>query len=102
MRKWFNTPLKKIIGIMIALGTIMVLRLFMLTVIDGKEWRNLANSSSIRGIYNSSPRGSIYDRNGKVLATNKQIFSVRMSAGNMKPDFCAVPVFTDTSHGNLL
>lgn len=86
MRKWFNTPLKKIIGIMIALGTIMVLRLFMLTVIDGKEWRNLANSSSIRGIYNSSPRGSIYDRNGKVLATNKQIFSVRMSAGNMKND----------------
>ena len=62
MRKWFNTPLKKIIGIMIALGTIMVLRLFMLTVIDGKEWRNLANSSSIRGIYNSSPRGSIYER----------------------------------------
>lgn len=56
----------------------------MLTVIQNDSWEKASNGLSIRGIYNPSPRGEIYDRNGKLLAGNKQIFTVKMSAGNME------------------
>lgn len=55
----------------------------MLSVVQSEDWNDAANALSIRGIYTQSPRGNIYDRNGKLLAGNEQIFSVRMSAGNM-------------------
>lgn len=86
MRRYFTGQKKSLKNLFIALAFILLARLFYLTVIDSDKWKNAANNLSIRGIYNSSPRGNIYDRNGKVLATNTQIFSVKMSAGDMDND----------------
>ncbi len=84
MRKLFRTSQNIASAIIISLAIILIGRLFYLTVITGSEWRDAANKVSIKGIYNPSPRGSIYDRNGKVLATNQQIFTVKMRAGDLK------------------
>lgn len=90
MRKFinrhFDTTLKKVAGIFCLLAVILVGRLFVLTVVQSDKWTSAANSLSIRGIYTTSPRGNIYDRNGKLLAGSKQIFSVKMSMGNMDND----------------
>lgn len=86
MRKFFATTQQKIITIFLALAIVLVARLFVLTVVQAEKWDNAANQLSIRGIYNPSPRGDIYDRNGKLLAGNEQIFSVKMSAGDMEND----------------
>ncbi len=83
LNRYFSTTLQKVAGIFFILGIVLVGRLFVLTVVQNQDWSEAANSLSIRGIYNPSPRGSIYDRNGKLLAGNKQIFSVKMSAGDM-------------------
>ena len=84
MRKYFATKEKRVIAIFLALTLILVLRLFVLSVIEGDQWRDTSNSITIKGIYTNSPRGNIYDRNGKNIAGNQQIFTVKMSAGNME------------------
>ncbi len=84
LKKYFPTTEKKVIGIFFTLAIILVLRLFVLSIIQNSEWSDAANSLSIKGIYTQSPRGNIYDRNGELLAGNEQIFSVRMSAGTME------------------
>lgn len=86
MKKYFATNEKKVITIFIALTLILVLRLFVLSVVEGEQWRDNSNSITIKGIYTNSPRGNIYDRNGKRIAGNQQIFTVKMSAGNMEND----------------
>ena len=84
MKKYFESNEKKVIAIFVVLALVMVLRLFVLSVIEGEQWRDNANSITIKGIYTNSPRGNIYDRNGKEIAGNEQIFTVKMSSGNME------------------
>lgn len=81
--KIFRQPQSKVSMVLLALAIILIGRLFYLTVITGQQWKKSANNLSIKGIYTASPRGSILDRNGKVLATNRQIFTVKMRAGDL-------------------
>lgn len=60
------------------LMAILVVRLFVLTVVQNDKWTEKATNLSTKTITTSAPRGNIYDRNGNVLATNKQVFNVRM------------------------
>ncbi len=62
---------------------ILVIRLFVLTVFQHDRWSDEAAALSTKSITTSAPRGNIYDRNGTVLATNKQVFNVRMYSSNM-------------------
>ena len=52
-----------------ALG-LLHLRLADLQVVDGVEWRNLAENNRLRRLPLPGPRGWIYDRRGQVLAEN--------------------------------
>lgn len=61
----------------------LVIRLFVLSVIQGKNWDEKANHLNSKEIYTSPTRGNIYDRNGKILATNKQIFTATFTASDM-------------------
>lgn len=86
MKKYFTTNEKKVTAIFIALTLVLVLRLFVLSIVEGEQWRDNSNSITIKGIYTNSPRGNIYDRNGELIAGNQQIFTVKMSSGNMEND----------------
>lgn len=61
----------------------LVIRLFVLSVIQGKNWNEKANHLNSKEIYTAPTRGNIYDRNGKILATNKQIFTATFTASGM-------------------
>ena len=61
----------------------LVIRLFVLSVIQGKNWNERANNLNSKEIYTAPVRGNIYDRNGKILATNKQIFTATFTASGM-------------------
>ena len=65
---------------------ILVVRLFVLSVIQGKNWDEKASHLNSKEIYTAPTRGNIYDRNGKVLATNKQIFTATFTASGMNTD----------------
>lgn len=62
---------------------ILTIRLFVLTVFQHDKWSEQAANLSTKTITTSAPRGNIYDRNGKVLATNEQVFNVRMYSSDM-------------------
>ena len=58
-------------GIVLVLFIIMVLRLWGLTVIDGKTYAAVVNANQIRTVQVTPPRGLIVDRQGTVLAGNQ-------------------------------
>jgi penicillin-binding protein 2 len=59
-------------GAMAALGA----RLVWLQIIQNKYYKNKAVENSTRVTFLRAPRGIIYDRNGNMLATNKQTLSM--------------------------
>lgn len=79
-RKRFRTRHAQILGVLFVLMIILVIRLFVVTVIQHKTWSDAATSISTKSIYTTAPRGEIFDRNGKLLAGNRQSFSIRLSS----------------------
>lgn len=75
-----------IVWFMAVLGAALVFRLFMLTVIDSREWNSYAEDMSMRAVYETGPRGDITDRNGKVIATSRAVYSVNISRVNIDKD----------------
>ncbi len=62
---------------------ILIVRLFVLTINQSEAWSKEAEDQSVETLYTPGVRGNIYDRNGQILATNKQIFSVNFNASNL-------------------
>lgn len=69
----------------IALGNFVLLmsligRLYYLQVYQGEKYKMLADENRISTRMLIPPRGSVYDRNGVVLATNEQNFQALIVA----------------------
>lgn len=86
MRKFLEFRYYQIILVGIVLMTALVVRLFVLTVFEHDSWNTYASDLSQKEIYTSSPRGEIYDRYGRVLAGNVQMFSVSFDSTGMKDE----------------
>ena len=78
-----DTRYRNIVVFIVALMIILAVRLFTLTVVEKDEWSKLASEQMTKVIYTPSPRGNIYDRNGNLLAGNKQVFNVIFNASNL-------------------
>jgi penicillin-binding protein 2 len=61
-------------GIVAGLFTIIVFRLTYLQVFRYEDFREKADTRSMRFVAEKAPRGNIYDVNGTILATNKQTY----------------------------
>ena len=64
--------------IVIALFSILVFRLAVMTIVEGDDYRAEADVKTIRDIPIKAPRGNIYDRNGVLLAGNIPSFTVQI------------------------
>ena len=78
-----NLRYRNLVSIIIFLMLILAVRLFILTMIQNERWTEEAQSQNTKTLYTSAPRGNIYDRNGNLLAGNKQVFTVTFNASNM-------------------
>ncbi|MGG5462781.1 penicillin-binding transpeptidase domain-containing protein [Clostridium sp. B9] len=67
---------KILIGIMIAVFVGIVIRLVYLQVFNYAEYKERADTRSMRFLSEQAPRGKIYDSNGDVLATNRQTYTL--------------------------
>ncbi|MCL1809023.1 MAG: penicillin-binding transpeptidase domain-containing protein [Clostridiales bacterium] len=76
----FKYRFQQIAVIMFVLMTVLFIRLFVLTVIQTDSWAVEATNLSIKSVFMPAPRGEIYDRYGRVLAGNVQIFSLKFGA----------------------
>lgn len=66
--------------ILVLLMGVLTIRLYNLQVVRGDEYKKLAHSSTgkIVSMTIDAPRGNIYDRNGVLIATNRQAYKVLM------------------------
>ena len=81
----FTTRYSRTLMVLLALSILLGARLFLLTVVQGNTWEKASEGVSTRDIPIMAPRGEIYDRYGNLIAGNKQIFTIKMSAGTMTP-----------------
>lgn len=61
--------------------SIFFMRLWQLQVLEGKRYREVTESNKIKALNIASPRGIIYDRNGKALVKNGPFYFVSMIPG---------------------
>lgn len=71
--------LNQLLALLIVLALILSVRLVILTIFQHSKYQSSAESISTRSIYTIAPRGEIYDRYGRLIAGNKQSFTVRMT-----------------------
>ena len=82
----FKDRHKQIICIILVLMCILIGRLYMLTIVQGNSWSNDAESLSHKTVYTSAARGRLYDRYGRLVAGNEQIFVVNLVAAEIEED----------------
>lgn len=68
------------------LGAILIIQLFNLQIIHGKEYREQSNTRLTRESIISASRGDILDRSGNVLATVKTTYSIELYKTNIKSE----------------
>src|SRR5262249_48174746 len=64
--------------VLVLLGVLCV-RLYLLQIIDGKRYAEVAENQRIRLLPIPAPRGVIFDRNGKLLVDSQPIYTVILS-----------------------
>ena len=69
--------------VIIVLMAVLAVRLFMVTILQHDRWSMEAVDQNTKTIFESAPRGNVYDRNGNVLAENKQVFAVTFNVSSM-------------------
>ncbi len=72
-----------IVTFVLILLIVLAVRLFTLTIVQHDRWIEEASAQTTKTLYTSAPRGNIYDRNGVLLAGNRQVFNVVFNASNL-------------------
>lgn len=72
--------------IVIVCFVILLIKSFYLTTVKGAEYSEIADNKIYKKISIDAPRGEIRDRNGTLLAGNKPVFSVEISANEIDVD----------------
>lgn len=67
------------------LAGLLILKLFHVQVAQGGRYRRQSENNHIRLIPTAAPRGQIFDRNGKALATNRPAYHVYMTPEDFNP-----------------
>ncbi|MGI6258183.1 MAG: hypothetical protein ACOYJU_08960, partial [Anaerovoracaceae bacterium] len=77
--RFLQSRYMQLLAFLAVLAVLLIVRLFILTVLEHGSWAQTSENISTRSIYTTAPRGEIYDRYGRLLAGNKQSFTIRMS-----------------------
>ena len=82
-KKFLNSRYYQVIALVIILMLLLCIRLFVLTIVQQDKWEASAESQNTKEVVSSAPRGEILDRYGRLLAGNKQIFTVTFNVSGM-------------------
>ena len=77
-KKFFNNRFNVLYLIIVFMLFVLAFRMAVLTIVNGEEYRKIADIKKIKDIPVKAPRGKIYDRNGQLLADNISSFTVKM------------------------
>jgi len=69
---------------------LLIVRLVTLQLVQASDFQNISESNRVRMIPIRAPRGEILDRNGVVLARNKQVFSIVLTREPGRSDYSEI------------
>ncbi len=72
-------------GLAVVLLVVLFVRLWLLQVVSGEKYLAEANNNRSREFRVHAPRGSILDRNGKVLVENRTSLALQVDPGKLPP-----------------
>ncbi|HEV7859280.1 MAG TPA: penicillin-binding protein 2 [Pyrinomonadaceae bacterium] len=70
--------------LVVLLISVLIVRLYMLQVVNGPHYADVAENQRIRLLPIPAPRGVIFDRNGKILVDSRPIYNVILSREDIK------------------
>ncbi len=79
-KKFITNRLTIVSIITIFLFSVLVIKLFTLQILNGDFYNKKVKTTTVQDIIIPAPRGSIYDRYGRPLATNKSSFTINIDA----------------------
>src|SRR3972149_3165503 len=75
----YKRRFKVFFGIILGLFFVIFCRLFYVQIIEGGKYSGMSDSRRIRTVDIDTLRGTIYDRNGSVMAIDKHAFELTVS-----------------------
>src|SRR6266850_7837745 len=76
--------LRLIQALVLVLLAVLTVRLYLLQIINGRHYAEIAENQRIRLLPIPAPRGVIFDRNGHLLVDSRPIYSVILSREDTK------------------
>lgn len=76
--------LRLIQALVLVLLAVLTVRLYLLQIIKGRHYAEIAENQRIRKLPIPAPRGVIFDRNGRVLVDSRPIYSIILSREDTK------------------
>ncbi len=86
LKKFFSNRFNIIYLVIILMLCVLGFRMAVLTIVEGEEYRAVADIKKIKDIPVKAPRGKILDRNGVLLADNVASFTVQMYTDEIEPE----------------
>ncbi len=75
LKKLFKNRISVLVLVSAVMFAVVTVRLYWVQILNGQEYEQSASATVIRSISTSSPRGTIYDRYGRVLAQDKIMYN---------------------------
>ncbi|MBF0536874.1 MAG: penicillin-binding protein 2 [Nitrospirae bacterium] len=100
-RRYFVRFANTVMYILIGVFILLVLRLYYMQILKGSEYRDAADSNRVRVVMLPAPRGTIYDRNGVALVTNKPYFYASVMPGTKGLDIKALAALLGSDEAKL-
>ncbi len=85
-KRLLNSRFYQILSLSLILVLILSIRLFILTVVEHDRWNEQADGQNTKYITTSAPRGEILDRYGRVIATNRQVFTLTFNVSGLSTE----------------
>ena len=87
--------IKIMAGIVTAVIMLLIARLAWLQIFQGPQYKKTAEQNRIRQVVSQAPRGTIYDRNGAVLVSNRPSFAVSVVPAEYTNPAAVTPVIAN-------
>lgn len=74
---------------------LLIMRLAWLQILQGPQYKKIAEENRIRQIIAQAPRGTMYDRNGAILVSNRPSFAISVIPSEYTNAAVATPMLAD-------
>lgn len=95
---WITERVRRInimAGIIMLIIIVLIIRIGWMQLVNGPQYKKIAEENRIRQITAQAPRGNMYDRYGAVLVSNKPSFAISIIPSEYNNAYTATPILAN-------